>query len=105
MPNKPSWTEGILLSQHHFQQQDRYHESLLRDRLQAITHYDWGVTELELDDRGLASGQFKVRRFAAIWPDGTSGAGSIGMRVGPVRVNSSGARSWETPERRGKSQS
>jgi len=72
MPNKPIWTEGILLSQHHFQQQDRYHESLLRDRLQAVIHYDWGVTELELDDRGLASGQFKVRRFAAIWPDGTS---------------------------------
>src|SRR5690606_34662026 len=72
MPNKPIWTEGILLSQHHFQQQDRYHESLLRDRLQAVIHYDWGVTEPDPDDRGLVSGQFMVRRFAAIWPDGTS---------------------------------
>ncbi len=72
MPNKPIWTEGILLSQHHFQQQDRYHEALLRDRLQSIIHYDWGVTELQIDDRGLSSGQFRIRAFAAIWPDGSS---------------------------------
>src|SRR5690606_24607447 len=72
MPQKPIWTEGILLSQHHFQQQDRYHERLLRDRMQAISPYDWGVTDLEIDARGLSSGQFIVRRFSAIWPDGTS---------------------------------
>jgi type VI secretion system protein ImpJ len=72
MPNKPVWSEGLLLSQHHLQQQDRYHEWLLRDRIQAITHYDWGVTALELDERALASGQFKIRRFAAVWPDGLS---------------------------------
>jgi predicted component of type VI protein secretion system len=39
MPNKPIWTEGLLISQHHFQQQDRYHESLLRERLAAVVHY------------------------------------------------------------------
>lgn len=72
MPNKPIWSEGILLSQHHFQQQDRYHEMLLRERLQALSHYDWGVTDLEIDDSGLTSGQFKVRRFSAVWPDGAS---------------------------------
>ncbi|HEY8943219.1 MAG TPA: type VI secretion system baseplate subunit TssK, partial [Polyangiaceae bacterium] len=72
MPNKPVWSEGLLLSQHHMQQQDRYHEALLRDRLRAITHYGWGITELEIDERGFAAGQFKLRRFAAIWPDGTS---------------------------------
>jgi len=72
VPNKPVWSEGLLLSQHHMQQQDRYHEALLRDRLRAITHYGWGITELEIDERGFAAGQFKLRRFAAIWPDGTS---------------------------------
>ena len=72
MPHKPIWTEGLLLSQHHFQQQDQYHEGLLRDRLQAVTHYDWGVTELDIDDRALHAGQFRLRNLAAIWPDGTS---------------------------------
>ena len=70
MAHKPLWTEGLLVSQHHFQQQDRYHESILRDRLEAISHYDWGVTELEIDERGFTAGQFKLKRFAAIWPDG-----------------------------------
>lgn len=81
MPNKPVWSEGLLLSQHHLQQQDRYHEALLRDRLRAITHYGWGVTELEIDERGFAAGHFKLRRFAAIWPDGTSVACGEGTDV------------------------
>jgi type VI secretion system protein ImpJ len=72
MVAKPIWTEGLLLSQHHFQQQDRYHEGLLADRVQAIAHYAWGITGLEIDERALSSGQLKVRRLSAIWPDGAS---------------------------------
>lgn len=72
MPHKPVWSEGLLLSQHHLQQQDRYHEALLNDRVRALSHYDWGVTGLVLDEHALASGQLKIRRFSAIWPDGTS---------------------------------
>ena len=72
MPNKPIWTEGLLISQHHFQQQDRYHEALLRDRLSSVVHYSWGITELEIDERALVSGNFRLKRFAAIWPDGES---------------------------------
>lgn len=72
MPNKPIWTEGLLLSQHHFQQQDRYHEALVRERLQAISHYDWGVTAVEIDERGFAAGQFRLKRLTAVWPDGAS---------------------------------
>src|SRR5437016_9471088 len=72
MARKPIWTEGLLVSQHHFQQQDRYHEALLRDRLQGVTHFSWGISDLEIDDRALVSGQLKLKRFAAIWPDGES---------------------------------
>ncbi|HLV65223.1 MAG TPA: type VI secretion system baseplate subunit TssK [Polyangiaceae bacterium] len=72
MPYKPLWTEGLLVSQHHFQQQDRYHERLLHERLQGISHYDWGITELEIDERGFSAGQFRLKRFSAIWPDGAS---------------------------------
>ena len=72
MANKPVWTEGLLLSQHHMQQQDRYHEALLQDRLRAFTHYGWGISELKIDERGFAAGHFQLQRFAAIWPDGAS---------------------------------
>jgi type VI secretion system protein ImpJ len=72
MPNKPVWSEGVLVSQHHFQQQDRYHEQLLADRVRAIVHYDWGITELEIDSAGLASSQLRIVKFKAIWPDGAS---------------------------------
>lgn len=72
MANKPVWSEGLLLSQHHMQQQDRYHEALLRERMQGVRHYDWGITEIDIDDRGFAANQFRLRRFSAIWPDGTS---------------------------------
>jgi type VI secretion system protein ImpJ len=72
MAQKPIWAEGLLISQHHLQQQDRYHEALLHEHVQAISHFNWGVTELEIDERSLAAGQFKLKRFAAILPDGES---------------------------------
>ena len=65
------WAEGLLLSQHHMQQQDAYHEDLLRVRLRALAHYAWGISNLKIDERGFTSGEFKLRRFEAVWPDGT----------------------------------
>jgi type VI secretion system protein ImpJ len=70
MWRKPVWTEGLFVSQHHFQVQDRYFEGLLRDRMSAVSRFDWGITELEIDERMLQSGQFALRKLSAIWPDG-----------------------------------
>jgi type VI secretion system protein ImpJ len=70
MSRKPLWTEGLFLSQHHFQAQDFYHELQLRDRIAAIRRFDWGILELEVDDRLLQAGQFRLRRLEAVWPDG-----------------------------------
>lgn len=72
MPQKPVWSEGVLVSQHHFQQQDRYHEELLRDRVSALAHYDWGITALEIDSRALTANELRISRFQAIWPEGVS---------------------------------
>jgi type VI secretion system protein ImpJ len=81
MPRKPIWTEGLLVSQHHFQQQDNYFEGLLHDRLQGVTHYEWGITDLKIDERGFAAGQFRLQRLSAIWPDGVSIACGEGTNV------------------------
>ncbi len=70
MGRRPIWTEGLLVSQHHFQAQDRYHEDLLRERLSTLRRFGWGVAALEIDDRLLQAGQFGLRRLVAVWPDG-----------------------------------
>jgi type VI secretion system protein ImpJ len=68
--DKPLWTEGLFVSQQHFQAQDLYHETLLRERLAAVRRFDWGVLELEVDERLLQAGQFRLQRLEAVWPDG-----------------------------------
>jgi type VI secretion system protein ImpJ len=71
MVRKPVWSEGLFVTQHHFQQLDRYHEDLLRERVAAVVAFEWGVSELEIDERALAAGQFRIVRLVAILPDGT----------------------------------
>src|ERR1700722_1161263 len=71
MGRRPIWTEGLLISQHHFQAQDRYHEELLQERLSAARRHHWGIWAIEIDERLLLSGQFGLRRLEAILPDGS----------------------------------
>jgi type VI secretion system protein ImpJ len=65
------WTEGLFISQHHLQQLDRYHEQLVHDRLSSSYPYSWGITEIEVDERALATGAFRLARLSGILPDGT----------------------------------
>ena len=71
-PRKLVWTEGLFLTQHHFQQSDRYHEWLVCERLRAALQYDWGVLEIDVDERALSAQQFKLNRLSAVLPDGTA---------------------------------
>lgn len=68
---KPVWTEGLFLTQHHFQQLDRYHETLLDERCASLASYPWGVIDLQVDERLLEAGQFKLTSFSAVFPNGT----------------------------------
>lgn len=78
MSQKLVWTEGLFITQHHFQRQDRYHERLLADRMRLALSYDWGITELAIDERGLAAGQLSVSRLTAVLPGGTVLSGGDG---------------------------
>jgi type VI secretion system protein ImpJ len=69
-PQRVAWTEGMLMSPHHLQQQDLYHEQLLAERLRALHPHDWGVVTVVLDPRALAAGQLRLQDFAGIMPDG-----------------------------------
>ncbi|HEU4532774.1 MAG TPA: type VI secretion system baseplate subunit TssK, partial [Polyangiaceae bacterium] len=59
MLRKPVWTEGLFLTQHHFQQLDRYHEALVGERLGAAVGYDWGVSEIDIDERAIGAGHLR----------------------------------------------
>ncbi|NPC71197.1 type VI secretion system baseplate subunit TssK [Corallococcus sp. AB004] len=69
-PQRVVWSEGMFMNPQHLQQADLYHEGLLAARLGAMTPYDWGVVELEVDEKDLAAGQFQLLRFFGVLPDG-----------------------------------
>jgi type VI secretion system protein ImpJ len=72
------WTEGLFITQHHLQQLDRYHESLLGGRFQAALPYAWGISELEIDERALTNGQVSVKYVTGFFSNGTQLAGGRG---------------------------
>lgn len=65
------WSEGLFLQPHHFQQQERFFEHLLDQRLGAYGPHRWGVTELTLDRELLSQGKVALARAAGVQPDGT----------------------------------
>lgn len=64
------WFEGMTLDPHHFQQWDRYVQGALNARVRALSRFDWGVSELEIDRDRLANGELVVVRAAGVMPDG-----------------------------------
>jgi type VI secretion system protein ImpJ len=64
------WNEGMLLTPHHFQQFDTYHEELLNSRVASLIAYDWGVLDLQLNREAIANGYFELVRCTGVMPDG-----------------------------------
>jgi type VI secretion system protein ImpJ len=64
------WSEGMLVSPQHFQQQDYYHESLLEERLRALWPSAWGVLELSMDSNALGENLVSIKLLRAILPSG-----------------------------------
>lgn len=68
--SRVAWREGLFLRPQHFQQQDRFVESLVRSRTGSLTPYPWGLADLSLDDSLASLGKFAVSRCAGAMPDG-----------------------------------
>jgi type VI secretion system protein ImpJ len=71
MPQKPHWPNDLHLKSHTYQFQDRYHEELVAERFAAMFDHAWGLSDIEWDVAGLATGQLALRHVRAILPDGT----------------------------------
>jgi hypothetical protein len=68
---KPDWPNGLKLLPEPFGAQDRYHEDFVRHAVRMAFDQPWGVSELIIDG-ALTSGQVRVARLRAIFPDTTS---------------------------------
>jgi type VI secretion system protein ImpJ len=69
--SKVVWFEGMYLRPQHFQQQERYLESIIQGRCGYIQPFDWGFAHLSLDKEALALGQVAIAEAEGRLPDGT----------------------------------
>jgi type VI secretion system protein ImpJ len=69
--NRVLWSEGLFLRTQHFQQQDRFFETVARGTLQAGRLQTFGFRSLTIDPSLLESGQVAVLSARGIFPDGT----------------------------------
>ncbi|MCP5141732.1 MAG: type VI secretion system baseplate subunit TssK [Gammaproteobacteria bacterium] len=70
LPEPLQWTEGMLLSPQHFQQNDIYWGQQLALHTRWTRPYGWGLWHLELDEGELQKGEIIVRRLEGLLPDG-----------------------------------
>lgn len=64
------WSKGTPLAPQHLQNQDRFFESSLQFRMDALTFRPWGFQELTLDHQALAAGNLSITRASGVLPDG-----------------------------------
>lgn len=60
----------MLLTPHHFQQWDNYHEDLLNSRVRSILPFEYGVLDLQINLEAIANGNFQITNFRGVLPDG-----------------------------------
>ena len=63
------WNEGMLLTPHHFQQSDNYHEELLNSRVRSIMQHEYGVIDLQVNSEAVANGNFQITNCRAVMPE------------------------------------
>jgi type VI secretion system protein ImpJ len=84
--DKPLWHEGLILTQQHFQQQERWTEFSLRQFAGAALAHAWGTLEVEVDEQALVTGRFKLSRLRLRFPDGTPIDTSVAHPLPPARI-------------------
>ena len=60
------WAKGTFLTPQHLQAQERFIESTLEFRLEALNFRPWGFHELLFNEEALAEGKLAISRAAGI---------------------------------------
>jgi len=67
LPDAVQWSEGMMMSPQHFQQNDRYWHAQLRHRLQALNPHYWGLLHLRFD---IVNEIVSIGELECLLPDG-----------------------------------
>lgn len=70
--NRIAWQEGMFLRPQHFQQQDRWVESQLRERVSSLRPYPWGLVEMSVSRELLGTGRLALNAASGVFEDGTT---------------------------------
>ena len=70
IPLTINWHEGMLLSQHHFQQNDSRVFQISSFQMDCISHNNYGIKHLVYDKNALSNGIYRIEELEAIFPDG-----------------------------------
>lgn len=89
IPLEINWHEGMLLSQHHFQQNDLRQFHLLTHQIQLLSSIHFGVCHLRIDSVALPDGLYRIEEIEAVFPDGLiySYFLSSNMKLKPLEIN------------------
>ena len=64
------WAKGTFLTPQHLQLQDRFVESVLEFKLDALKFCPWGFAEIQIDREALSTGTLLLPRATGLFPDG-----------------------------------
>ncbi len=70
IPLMINWHEGMLLSQHHFQQNDSRIFQTISFQMQSISKNNYGIKHLVYDKNTLSNGVYRIEELEAVFPDG-----------------------------------
>ncbi|MDR3031016.1 MAG: type VI secretion system baseplate subunit TssK [Holosporales bacterium] len=70
IPLSINWHEGMLLSQHHFQQNDLRNFHILARQIRLLVSNHYGVCHLRTDNVALTDGIYRIEEIEAVFPDG-----------------------------------
>lgn len=71
LPDPVRWSEGMLLSPQHLQQDSLYWQAQARRQLDGVSPHLWGVRALAFDVAELARGVVALTALECVLPDGT----------------------------------
>jgi type VI secretion system protein ImpJ len=83
--DKPLWHEGLILSQQHFQQQERWTDFVHRQFASAAIAEPWGSRSVGIDEEALANWRLKLTTLKLRFPDGTLIDTSVSDALPPAR--------------------
>lgn len=70
IPLDINWHEGMLLSQHHFQQNDLRNFRVIASQVRLLSSNHFGVRHLRTDTVSLSEGIYRIKEIEAVFPDG-----------------------------------